>query len=376
MNPHASTFSLKRVRAVARKEIWHILRDPFTLALALGLPLLLVMIFGVAINFDVKNARVAVDDRDHSQDSRELAQIFENTGAFQTEHVAPQTSPESLLRAGRDKAMLIIEPDFEKLLASGKPARVQLLLDGADNTTAGSILGYLAGIQDAANRKLVGNATPPAATVATLFLYNPELSTQWFIIPGLTVAVIAIISIMLTALTVAREWENGSMELLLSTPVQPIELILGKLAPYTVIGLLAVFFIYVVARVVFAIPFRGSHLVFLAGCFLFLSAYLAQGLLISVVTRTQQVSMQFALISGLLPSLLLSGFVFPISSMPQIFQYLTAVFPARWFMEISRDLFLKGTSFSDLVSPFFALVVLNFALLTITFSRFKRDLEP
>ncbi len=376
MNQDASFFSFKRARAVARKEIFHILRDPFTLALALGLPLMMVLIFGVTINFDVKNAPIAVDDRDHSQASRELTQIFANTGAFRVMPVSPQSNPESLLRSGRDRAVLIIEPEFEKSLSSGGIARAQLLLDGADNTTAGSILGYVAGIQDAANRRLVSNLAPPAATLATRYLYNPELSTQWFIVPGLTVAVISIISIMLTALTVAREWENGSMELLLSTPVQPMELILGKLAPYTVIGLLAVFFIYFVARVVFFVPFRGSHLVFLAGYFLFLSAYLAQGLLISVITRTQQVSMQFALISGLLPSLLLSGFVFPIASMPSIFQYLTAVFPARWFMTISRDLFLKGTNLSDLGGPFLALFLLNFILLSVAGARFKKDLEP
>jgi ABC-2 type transport system permease protein len=195
-------------------------------------------------------------------------------------------------------------------------------------------------------------------------------------VPGLAVVVVAIVSILLTALTVAREWENGSMELLLSTPVKPVELIIGKLAPYTVIGLLAVLFIYIVARLGFGVPFRGSHLVLLAGAFLFLSAYLAQGLVISVLTRKQQLSMQFAIVSGLLPSVLLSGFVFPIESMPRLFHYLTMVFPARWFMVISRDLFLKGTNLPDLLAPFAALLVINAVLLTVAVRRFKRDVEP
>lgn len=373
---NARRFNRHRAGAIARKEVWHIVRDPFTLALALGLPLILVIIFGVAIDFDIRNVRIAVDDRDRTTSSRELVRIFENTGAFVPELLPPATAPESLLRSERYKAVVIVEPGFEHDVLTGTAARVQVLLDGADNTTAGTILSYLGGIQDAANHKLGESAAAPAVRLATRFLFNPEQSTQWFIVPGLAVVIIAIISILLTALTVAREWENGSMELLLSTPVRPLELIIGKLAPYTAIGLLAVFFIYVAARAGFGVPFRGSHLVFFAGCLLFLSAYLAQGLLISVLTRKQQISMQFAIISGLLPSILLSGFVFPIESMPAAFHYLTGVFPARWFMSITRDLFLKGTDWRALLVPFLALAALNAVLLTLAVKRFKTDLEP
>ncbi len=368
-------FNARRALAVARKEVFHILRDPFTLAMALVLPLILVTIFGVAIDFDIKNVPIAIDDRDNSAASRRLIEIFRNTGAFDTIAVPPGSQPEALLRSERYKAVVIIEPDFERNLATEEIAQVQVLLDGADNTTAGTILGYLNGIRDAANRTLTDGGGS-AARIESRFLYNPELDTQLFVVPGLAVVIIAIISILLTALTVAREWENGSMELLLSTPVQPLELIVGKLAPYTVIGLLAVSFIYLAARVGFDVPFRGSHTVFLIASFLFLSAYLAQGLVISVVTRKQQIAMQFAIVSGLLPSILLSGFVFPIESMPRFFHYFTAVFPARWFMTISRDLFLKGTEWASLAPPFLALIVLNAVLLTAAARRFKKDLEP
>lgn len=369
-------YSLRRVRAVARKEVWHILRDPFTLGLALVLPLMLVTIFGVAIDFDVKNVRLAVQDRSGSAASRALVDIFTNTRAFVPSPAPPVMALEDLLRDERYKAVLVIEPEFARDLTLAPHIDVQFLLDGADNTTAGSILGYLSGIQEQANRRLVESWTPPPGRLATRFLYNPELSTPWFVVPGLAVVVVAIISIMLTALTVAREWENGSMEQLLSTPVQPLELIIGKLAPYTIIGLLAVAMIYVAARLGFGVPFRGSHAVFLAACLLFLSAYLAQGLLISVVTRKQQISMQFAIVSGLLPSILLSGFVFPIENMPVFFQYFTGVFPARWFMSISRDLFLKGTDLADLAQPFGGLLAINVVMLTLATRRFKKDLEP
>jgi len=374
--PSGNAPSLRRARAVARKEVWHILRDPFTLGMALVLPMILVVIFGVAIDFDVRNVRLSVQDASQSSASRALVEVFANTGAFRIEPIRAAVTPEDLLRAEHSKAVLVIAPDFARSLAIAPHTDVQLLLDGADNTTAGALLGYLYGIQETANRRLVPEWAPPPGSLATRFLYNPELRTPWFIVPGLAVVVVAIVSVLLTALTVAREWENGSMELLLSTPVQPLELIIGKLAPYTVIGLLAVLLIYLAARFGFGVPFRGSHLVLSAGAFLFLSAYLAQGLLISVLTRRQQLSMQFAIVSGLLPSVLLSGFVFPIESMPRFFHYLTAVFPARWFMAISRDLFLKGTNLADLAGPFLALIAINVVLLTLATRRFKKDVEP
>jgi len=375
--PHTDVrFSVRRIAAVTRKEIWHIWRDPFTLGMALVLPMILVVIFGIAIDFDVYGARLAVQDQSQSAASRAFIRLFANTGTFDVVPAATDGPLESLLRSERAKAVLAIPPEFARDLVTAPRVDAQFLLDGADNTTAGSILTTLTGVQEAANRRLVPGWTPPPAELNIRLLFNPELKTPWFIVPGLAVVVVAIVSILLTALTVAREWENGSMELLLSTPVRPIELIVGKLAPYTIIGLLAVLFIYIVARLGFGVPFRGSHLVLLAGAFLFLAAYLAQGLLISVLTRKQQLSMQFAIVSGLLPSVLLSGFVFPIESMPRLFHYLTMIFPARWFMVISRDLFLKGTYLPDLVVPFAALLLINTLMLTIAVRRFKRDVEP
>jgi ABC-2 type transport system permease protein len=344
--------------------------------MALVLPMILVVIFGIAIDFDVHHAPLAVQDHAQSAASREFIRVFANSGTFRVQPANTDGPLEGLLRDERAKAVLVIPPQFARDLVIAPQVNAQFLLDGADNTTAGSILTTLTGVQEAANLRLVPGWTPPPATLAIRLLFNPELKTPWFIVPGLAVVVVAIVSILLTALTVAREWENGSMELLLSTPVRPIELIIGKLAPYTVIGLLAVLFIYFVARLGFGVPFRGSHLVLLAGAFLFLSAYLAQGLLISVLTRKQQLSMQFAIVSGLLPSVLLSGFVFPIESMPTPFHYLTMIFPARWFMIISRDLFLKGTNLPDLIAPFGALLLINTFMLSVAVRRFKRDVEP
>jgi ABC-2 type transport system permease protein len=181
---------------------------------------------------------------------------------------------------------------------------------------------------------------------------------------------------MLTALTVAREWENGSMEMLLSTPVRPLEMIMGKLAPYVGLGLGSVYFVYLAARLAFGIPFMGSHALFLLACLMFLGCSLSQGLVISVLTRQQALSMQFSMVSGLLPSLLLSGFIFPVESMPVFFRYFTMVLPARWFVVVCRGLFLKGAGPPELWVPLTALLALNALLISWAVWKFKTDLEP
>ncbi|HEX7926505.1 MAG TPA: ABC transporter permease, partial [bacterium] len=329
-----------------------------------------------AIDLDAKDIRLAVDDRDHSAASRAFVQVFQNTGKFIPQAIRAESNPVERIGAEQSSAVLIIEPQFERKLEDGQAAPVQIILDGADNTTTSSIVSYLDGIQTTANARLAPETTPPALSMVTRYLFNGELGTPEFIVPGLTVVIVAIISILLTALTVAREWENGSMEMLLSTPIRPIEIIIGKLAPYNILGLIAIAVIYIAARVVFGVPFRGSHLVFIAGCFLFLTAYLAQGLLISVTTRSQLVAMQAAMVSGLLPSTLLSGFIFPVESMPSFFQYLTAILPARWFMVICRSVFLKDSGLGELWLPFLALTCIMLVLTFAASKRFKKDVEP
>jgi ABC-2 type transport system permease protein len=371
-----SGFVWERALAIARKEVFHILRDPFTLILALIFPIFTVVMYGVSIDFNLKNIRLAVSDADQSQSSRRLYDVFGSSHYFLLHGAGSPANAVQEVQGERAKAALIIPPRFEKDLLAGRSADVQVLVDGADNSTVSSVGSYMGGIQTLANQHIAHFNPSPPVQLRTRFLFNPELNSSWFVIPGLIVVVMAILSIMLTALTVAREWENGSMELLLSTPVQPLEIIVGKLLPYGVLGLLAVTMTYVIARMVFGVPFVGNLAVFGIGCVLFLATYLAQGLLISVVARNQQVAMQMAMLSGLLPSNLLSGFVFPIASMPVFFQYFTMILPARWFMQIGRNTFLKGSGFIQLAIPFAALAILCFAIIRMATSRFKRDLEP
>lgn len=365
-----------RIMAMAKKEIFHITRDPFTLALALLLPVMMVTIFGLAIEFNIQNIKLAVYDEDQTAASRTLIDTLSSSHYFLVDYSSNQKEAIHSIDSQKDRAALIIEKNFEYNLLSDRGASAQLMIDGSDNSTVGSVIGYFGKIQNIAAEKITGKKRPNDIILKTRFLYNPELNSRWFIVPGLMVVIVAVLSILLTSLTVAREYENGSMELLLSTPVEPAEIVLGKLIPYIGLGLSAVAFVYIIARLFFGVPFLGNHFVFLGGCFLFLSTYLAQGLLISVTTRKQQISMQLAMMSGLLPSLLLSGFIFPIESMPLFFRVLTAILPARWFMEISRDVFLKGSGVYELRYAFLALVSICFVMVTIASKNFKRDVEP
>lgn len=368
--------NFRRLLAIARKEVAHISRDPFTIALALGLPVLVVLIFGYAFEFNLNHIPLAVHDGDKTTASRQLLESFSSSGYFKLQGTEGPRGATRALEQGRARAALIIGPGFEKNLSRGVATDVQVLVDGTDNTSAASILAYLPQVQQRAQSALTGMKPPAAITLKTRYLFNPELSTRWFIVPGLSVVIMAILSILLTSLTIAREWESGSMELLLSTPVRPMEIVIGKLLPYLALGLGSVLFIYPVARLVFGVPFRGSHLLYLLGSVLFVSTCMAQGLLISVITRAQQVSMQVAIISGLLPSIFLSGFIYPIEHMPRFFHYLTAVMAPRWFTHISRELYLKGSSMADLAIPFIALTIICSVMIGLATLNFKKDVEP
>ncbi|MHB8698064.1 MAG: ABC transporter permease [Sulfuricaulis sp.] len=370
------SFRWVRAAAVSRKEVYHVLRDPFTLMMSLGLPIFIVFAFGFAIEFNVKNIHVAVFDADQTQLSRQLADTFDSSGYFILDYSASPDAALQALAGDRDRAALIVPGSFQKDLYAGRTARAQVLLDGSDNSTVGPIIGYLGSIQNIAARRLGDFNPPELVNIKTRYLFNPELNSRWFAVPGLTVVVMAILSSLLTALTVAREWEDGSMELLLSTPVEPLEIIVGKLAPYAVLGLAAVAFIYIMSRTVFGVPFQGSLFTFGAGCVLFLGACLAQGLLISVLTRNQLIAMQLAIMTGLIPAQLLSGFIFPIESMPRFFQYFTMIIPARWFIVITRDSYLKGSTLLEMRTEFAALGMLCTIMVVLATRKFKKDLEP
>ena len=368
----------RRAAALANKEVHHILRDPYTLGMSIGLPVMMLLLFGEAISFDVKDVKVSIQDEDNSTDSRLLVDTIRGSGYFV---VSPSKgNPEEELSTERAKAVVVIPAGFQREVGRGEVPEAQLLVDGSDNATAGVVGGYMAGVAGVAWQHILARESPPAPdapiTFVTQFLFNKELNSRWFMIPGLLVIIIGLLAVLMTALTVAREWENGSMEMLLSTPARPLDIILGKVAPYVGMGLLAVAMVYGAGRVIFDVPFRGSILLLLLGSLLFLFVSLSQGLLISVATRNQQVAFQMSMMSGMLPTMLLSGFIFPVESMPIGFRIFTSILPPRWFMVISRGLFLKGAGPLELAVPFLVLALMCFLFVYFAVKSFKTDLEP
>ena len=354
----------------------HILRDPFTLGLALGIPIIFLVFFGFAIDFDYRGIKLSVFDFDNSRQSRELVETFRASGYFDIFEGKNPGNPLRDVESEKAFMAMIINPEFGRKVVSGTGGRVQLLIDGTDNNKTGVVSGYMAGIYDSVLRRLTGYTPRPPISFETRFLYNPELNTKWFIVPGLIVVIIGLLSILMTALTVAREWENGSMELLLSTPVTPLEIVVGKIAPYVAFVFFGIFLIYLLARLLFGVPFMGSNLLFWSACLIFILTSLAEGLLISVITRQQQRAMQFSMVVGLLPSFILSGFIFPVENMSTFFNYFTMLLPPRWFMQIIRAIFLKGSGLLTLALPFGVLLLMSFVLIALAVIKSKKDVEP
>lgn len=373
-----TVFSARRARAIFSKEFKHILRDPFTLIMALLLPLLIVLILGNSIEFNIRSINLAYHDADRSESSRGLVDTFGSSGYFKTYQLSSPDAGFDKIVAERARAALIIPPNFERDALGGNGADVQIMLDGADNSSVMSIINYLQIINTKAVARINNNAqaTPLGGfSFKSRYLFNPELNSRWFSVPGLMAVIIALVAIMLTTLTICREWERGSMEMLLSTPATTLEIIVGKVLPYAILSFIGFVLVFIVARIVFGVPFVGSYLTLVLGTVLFILGYLAIGLLISVSTHKQDVAIQFACIIGLLPSVILSGFIFPIEYMGRIYQAAASLFPARFYIDIARDQFLKGSHIWDLQLELAMLAIAAVVLLIICLVRFKRTLE-
>ena len=367
-----------RIRALSRKEWMHISRDASTIAFAAIMPLLLIVLFGFAVSFDVDGIRTVVVDRDRTAESRALCEhLFSGTTFVRVGEAATGEAVEPWFRARRASMGLVIPEHYERSLQRGEGATVQILVDAADNVTAGSVLSYTARFVARQNHGLqaevVGSA-PPAIEARVRALFNPGMRSAVFLVPGLVALIQAIMAVMLTSLTVAREWERGSMEQLFSTPVGRVEIALGKLAPYFVVALAQLLLILVAATWIFDVPIRGSLLSLFALSSLFLYAALSQGLLISVVTKNQQVATQVAAVSSMLPSMLLSGFALPIDNMPRVLQIATNIVPARHYVHAIRAIMLRDVEPGALLGDALALAAIGTALLALATARFSRKL--
>lgn len=366
---------LRRVWAISAKEVRHVLRDVRTLYLALGMPVVLLLLFGYGVSFDLDRLPIAFVDLDGSASSRALRQRLTSSEDFDDVGLLTGAADaERALVAGEIIAALVIPRGFEEDLVRGRATELQLLVDGADNNSAVQAMAKAeaaARVLGVSLRAQAIRAAPPIHA-ATWTRFNPDGRSAIFLVPGITAYVLAIVAVLLTALTVSREWEQGSMAQLFATPVGRLEIVLGKLLPYLVLGTLVVLLVLAVGAWVFDVPFRGSPFALSVLSFLFLAGMLGQGLLISVVARNQMVATQMATMSSMLPSMLLSGFVFPIENMPQVLQWVTVVVPARYFVEGLRGVLLRGNDLSVLWPQALALAGFAFVALALSTARFRR----
>lgn len=375
--------SFTRFLAVARKEVVQILRDSRSLIIVLIMPVVLVLLFGYGVNLDFKGLPVYVYDRDGSQQSQDLLKRFQASEYFDVRQVV--SNYPALTRAlddGRAKMGIVIPWDFSQRLSDGRPAEIQALVDGSDDNTANVLTGYAEAVVQGYSVDIQvnwlrtrGQVVPPApVSVENRTWYNEDLESSAFIVPGVLALVMSVIGAFLTSLTIAREWERGTMEQLISTPVTPVEIMLGKLAPYFAIGMFDVIVCAVIAVYWFQVPFRGSSLTLLLSSAMFLVVVLALGFYVSVIAKSQLAASQIALLSTFLPAFLLSGFLFPIEQMPAVLQWITRILPPRYYVSVLKKIFLKGTPTALLYADLVPLAVFALVLTLLATASFHKRL--
>ncbi len=375
---------LQRVAAVARKEFIHILRDPRSLGMGIAIPMLLLFLFGYALTLDVDRVPLMVWDQSGTTESRDLISRFSGSRYFTlTGHAVTYREIERAIDR-RDVLMaLVIPPDFARKLRTGAAAPIQAILDGSDSNTATIALGYAEAVTQSWSQRITVDQSKrlsPLPTVGSVDVrprvwFNTDMASRNYIFPGLIAVIMMVISALLTSLTVAREWETGTMEQLISTPLRGTELIAGKLIPYFAIGILDLILSVLVGEFIFDIPLRGSLWLLFAMSLIFLLCALAFGLLISIITKNQRLASQIAMVTTMLPAFLLSGFIFPLDNMPAPIQGISRIVTATYFVSILRGIYLKGVGLEVLGKEAVFLAIFGVAVVVFSVKKFRKKVE-
>jgi ABC-2 type transport system permease protein len=370
--------SFSRIWTVSRKEIIHILRDPRSLGMGIAIPMLLLLLFGYALTLDVDNVPLVVWDQSESRESRDLISRFDSSPYFSLlRYVRSYQEIERAIDSGETLLALIIPVGFSGRLDSGRVATVQLIVEGSDSNTATIAIGYAEAVtrtytQNLAIqevRRLGGQTLHPPLDVRSRVWFNADLESKNYIVPGLIAVIMMVIAALLTSLTIAREWESGTMEQIISTPLKGEELILGKLLPYFAIGMLDVVLAVFMGEFLFEVPLRGNVGLLFGMAAIFLVGSLSLGMVISIVAKEQLLASQLAMILTFLPAFLLSGFMYDITNMPKVVQAITHLIPAKYFVTLLKGIYLKGIGLEILAVEAgllagFGLLVLLIAKLT------------
>ncbi len=376
--------NIKRVKAIARKEFIHILRDSKSLFASIFIPVMLLVLFGWALNLDVDKIETVICDFDRSPKSRELISRIAESRFFKVvDYAETMDGAEQHIMYGRAAIMLTVPAGFGRDLAKGDSPVVGVAIDGSDANRATIGLGYLSNMISIFSNEQLNDKIRAAGIkkidqpleMRQIVWFNPELESKNYIVPGLIAVIMTVIAAMITSLTIAREWEKGTMEQLISTPIRGRELITGKLIPYIVIGYIDVFISVFMSVIFFKVPFHGSYLTLFIMSSIFLIGALSMGILVSIAGKTQLLANQLSLLIAFLPAFLLSGFAFTIENMPVILQFLSKLFPATYFVKILKSIFLKGVGFNILFYDMAMLSLYCLILFAVANKKFKKRLE-
>jgi ABC-2 type transport system permease protein len=375
--------NLRRLLAIARKEFLHIRRDPRSLGMAIAIPMLLILLFGYALTLDVDNVPIAVWDQSVSPESRELISRFQGSRYFDVRLRAKgYPDIERAIEASQVMAAVVIPRDFSAHLTAGRVAAVQFLIDGSDSNTATIALGYAESVARGYSRDVAFRGARVGGTgtlrdpleVRPRVWFNADMESKNYIVPGLIAVIMMAIAALLTSLTVAKEWETGTMEQLISTPILARELVLGKLLPYFALGMLDVLLAVGMGEFLFHVPLRGSVALLFGMAAVFLAGALSMGIVISIVTKSQLLASQLAMVLTFLPSFLLSGFMYSIRNMPKAIQVVTYVLPARYFVTLLKGIYLKGAGLSILAAEAALLTAFSITMVLLATRKFKKKL--
>jgi ABC-2 type transport system permease protein len=361
--------------SIIKKEFWHILRDPQTLVIILIMPVGMLFLFGYAITLDMKDIKVALVDQSKSPESREFVEQIMATDFFKiTEVDVPDKEFEEIFYERNARCIVVIPYDFSKNLATETYTPIQLLIDASDPNAANYINKYFMQLASRFNFKINPQLTMPFSVEPRIF-YNPDLRSDYFFVPGLIAVIILLISALLTSIAIVREKEVGTMEQILVSPVHPYQIIFGKVIPYTLLGFVDSILVLMIGHFWFGVPVQGSVMFLLVTLIIYIFTGLSFGLMVSTITDSQQVAMMGALLSTILPTIMLSGFIFPITSMPKIFQYVSMIVPATHFLEIIRGIMLKGSGLNELTMQLSYLILIAVVLIGLSVKKFSTKLE-
>lgn len=364
---------MHKIKFIAQKELYHILRDPRSLLIIFVMPVMMTFLYGYAINMDIEHIKMTIIDRDQTPQSRALVERFYRSHYF----MSPKSElnffdPEHLMRSSQASAILFIQHGFAQALETNRPFSLGLSIDGSEVSMAAAVQAYS---QVILNQFLM-DRMPPETTIPNIglsqqILYNPDLKSSHFFVPGIVAVILLMISALLTSITIAREKETGTMEQLLTAPVTTRQILLGKLLPYIAIAFVDGLLVLAFAKILFRVPFVGSFVLLLLFELIYVTTALSIGILISTLVKTQQLAMQMALLSTMLPTIMLSGFIFAVKNMPLPLQIISRIVPATYFLKIIRGIMLKGSGLMILAPQGLFLIILMVLFLTLATRRFK-----